>query len=206
MRLLHAVLHQAGQVHGQRAGAHARTGAQQQHAAPLAVGAPAAGDGRVQQALHHVLHFLRRDRGIDEIADPGAQGGDGAFGLAEQAHRDPGNARRDARQQAGQLGRTEQLAGFILAQREVQEHHLRRDLGQALGQVLDGGRFLGQHPQIADGLTQLRGHAIALGTKQEAVPALQAHHSLACVFMSLTVKNPASAARSSDPSGNSPRR
>ena len=70
MRLFHAVLHQAGQVHGQRAGAHARTGAQQQHAAPLAVGAPAAGDGRVQQALHHVLHFLRRDRGIDEIADP----------------------------------------------------------------------------------------------------------------------------------------
>jgi hypothetical protein len=174
MLLLQPILHHAGQVHRQRAGAHARPRAQQQHAAARAVHAAAAGR-HVQQALHHVLDFLRRHGRIDEVADPRAQRGDGAFRLAQQAHRDARDRRRDARQQTRQFGRLEQLARFVLAQGEVQEHHLRLDFGQAPAQFLDARDFLGQQAHVAQRLPELRGDAVALGTKQKPIAVLQAN-------------------------------
>ncbi|CFP68263.1 Uncharacterised protein [Bordetella pertussis] len=42
--------------------------------------------------------------------------------------------------------------------------------------------------------------------KRKQVLLSRAAHSRACVFMFVTVKSPASAGRSSDPAGNSPRR
>ncbi|EFV84001.1 hypothetical protein HMPREF0005_03139 [Achromobacter xylosoxidans C54] len=164
MLLLEPVLHHAGQVHRQGTGAHARARAQQQHAAARAIHAAAAGR-HVQQPLHHVLDLLRRHGRVDEIADAGTQGRDGAFRLAQQADRDPRNRRRDAGQQARQFGRLEQLARLVLAQGEIQEHHLGFDLGQAPAQFFDAGHFLGQQAHVAQRLPELRGDAVALGTK-----------------------------------------
>lgn len=57
------------------------------------------------------------------------------------------------------------FARLVLAQGEIQEHHLRFDLGQAPAQFFDAGHFLGQQAHVAQRLPELRGDAVALGTK-----------------------------------------
>ncbi|MCY1514636.1 hypothetical protein D9M68_491850 [compost metagenome] len=209
MRMFLAVLHHAGQVHGQGAGADARPRAQQQDAAPRAVAARVSWL-RVQQPRHDFLDLLRRHRGIHEVTDARAQGRDRTFRLAQQPHRHPRQARRNARQQAGQLGRSEQFPGLALAQGEVQEHHLGRDVRQAPRQFFRAGRFLGKHPHVAQRLPQLGRDVRAPGAEQKPPAVLQAY-PLACMCLHLvhrafTAKSRASAGRPTGRSGSSPRR
>ncbi|MNT36120.1 hypothetical protein D3C72_1721820 [compost metagenome] len=114
MDLFQAVLHHAGQVHGQRAGAHTGARTQQQHAAPGSVHAAAA-RRQFQETQHNFFYFLGGNGGVDKIADASAQRGNGAFRLAQQTHRHARHGGRNARQHARQLRRLEQLARFVFA-------------------------------------------------------------------------------------------
>ncbi|MNV59853.1 hypothetical protein D3C71_1522980 [compost metagenome] len=181
MRLFQAVLSHVGQVYGQGAGAHPGARAQQQDTAPRTVRAPAV-RLRVQQPQHDVLDFLRRDRGVDKIADARSKRGDGTFRLAQEAYRDTRQRGCDARQQTRQFGGLEQLSRLVFAEREIQEHHLGRYFGQAARQFLIARRLLGQHPHVAQHLPQLHRDIRAFGAEQKPLAVLQAY-PLACMCL-----------------------
>ena len=115
------------------------------------------------------------------VSDQSAQGRHGAVRLGQPAHRHPGQAGRDPRQRAGQVRGVQQLAWLPAIGREVQEHQLGIDLGQAPREFLRAGQLLGQQRGVSQGLGQLRADTAVVGAEKKTAAALLQREPFASV-------------------------